>query len=255
MGPSNAYLKSPGPLSLFEACQHNRPEPPCTDPYARWSGAGWRVTAAPMPISRKLRGGRKSHIIGSMPTNELVALVLAVSVIAACFIYYRYWAVPRLIKRLLGSSNSSVRLECVAKLAEHRQPAVLKALLRAGQDPEADVRMAAVRVLAAWAKSGLDALDAALEDVNREVRHAAVKALLRAGQDPQADVRMAAACALAAWGESGRDALDAALKDVRQTAVGALLRAGQDPEADVRMAVVRALAAWGESGLDARMLR
>src|ERR1039458_8341034 len=45
--------------SLFHAWQRNRPDPPCTDPYARWCGRGRRVTAAPMPITgdRKVSSG------------------------------------------------------------------------------------------------------------------------------------------------------------------------------------------------------
>src|ERR1022692_2031698 len=52
--PSGAMTGTENPAripSLFEECQRNRLEPPCTDPYARWCGRGRRVTAAPMPIN------------------------------------------------------------------------------------------------------------------------------------------------------------------------------------------------------------
>jgi len=55
VGLSNAYFKSLGLPSLFEECQRNRLEPPCTDPYARRCGRGRRVTAAPMPMKRRFR--------------------------------------------------------------------------------------------------------------------------------------------------------------------------------------------------------
>jgi hypothetical protein len=45
LGPALVGPPSKGATHL----NHNRLEPPCTDPYARWCGRGRRVTAAPMP--------------------------------------------------------------------------------------------------------------------------------------------------------------------------------------------------------------
>jgi len=70
VGLSKAYFRSLGLPSLFEDCQRNLLEPPCTDPYARRCGRGRRATAAPMPIKRGYRKLYRSGRSGRLPRHE-----------------------------------------------------------------------------------------------------------------------------------------------------------------------------------------
>ncbi|MBD3270967.1 MAG: tetratricopeptide repeat protein [Elusimicrobia bacterium] len=156
-------------------------------------------------------------------------------------------AVSELVKQL-ESKKTSVRIEALELLKEHKRPETIPAIIARITDHKSSVRLAAVEALSVFEDDQTrQALTRALKDDDDRVRYAAVTGirplacqeilshLIGMLSDKHDEIRMAAVRAIARI--KGRDAINA------------LSQATNDDELEIRMAALTSLGGYGSAAL------